>query len=106
MSDKKEFTDTPNQVLPWISVKDKPLFTTDENGYWTVTEDGEGEFLAAVQYFEKGKKVWWIRLCVVKDGDGLCVICDDDVEIAGWELEDVEFYCPINEPENPGTTCT
>ena len=87
----------------WISVDDRPLFTEDAEGNWTCTEDGEGEFLAAVQYSDNRrpdeKNLWWIRVCVVVDQIGLCVVVDDDSEPAGWNLNQVTYYIPITYPE-------
>ena len=87
--------------IQWVSVKDNPLFINTSLG-WECTEDGEGEFLAALQYEDKkhpGKDFWWVRLCTVEDGIGLCVIGEDSNERAGWELSDVTHYCKINNPD-------
>ena len=78
----------------WYSVEDRPLFTKDERGYWVCTEDGEGEFIAAL----KTNKGWWIRHCVVEDETGLCVVGDDYNEPAGWNLEDVTHWRPMWSP--------
>ncbi len=85
----------------WISVEDRPLFTIDENGHWVCTEDGDKEFIAAVEYNdsrEPYKTKWWIRHCVVEDGVGLCVVGDDENEPAGYELSDVTHWMPITPP--------
>lgn len=89
------------QLNDWISVYDRPLFTNDEKGNWTCTDDGNKEFLAAIPYNDKnkpGKELWWIRHCVVEDSTGLCVVCDDDNEPAGWQLEDVVYYQHMPKP--------
>ena len=85
----------------WISVKDAPLFTTDEQGNWTCTEDGDGEFFAAVPYknvTQPNEELWWIRHCVIEDETGLCIVSDEDNEPAGWNMKDVTFYQPIPKP--------
>jgi hypothetical protein len=94
-------TEKSPKVSPWISVEDAPLFTMNQDGEWEVTEAGEGQFLAALEYVDikgDGGRQWWIRHCVVMDIVGLCVISEDDVEPAGWELNDVEYYIPISSP--------
>lgn len=82
----------------WISVDDRPLYTIDENGNWTCTEDGCNEFIAAVPYGDTRRpnetNLWWIRHCVVEDCRGLCVVGDDDNEPAGWQLEQVVYWIP------------
>lgn len=86
----------------WISVDERPLFTKDEKGIWTCTEDGDGEFFAAVPYNDVKRpkeELWWIRHCVVEDEIGLCVVGDDDIEPAGWDLEDVTHWMPL--PKSP-----
>lgn len=86
--------------LQWVSVEDKPLFITTPLG-WECTEDGEGEFLAALQYNDTrhpGKDLWWIKLCTVEDGLGLCVVSDEGNESAPWDLSDVTHYCKVSEP--------
>ncbi len=93
-----------NAVLAagWISVEERPLFTKDENGNWTCTEDGDKEFIAAVPYADSKRpdetNLWWIRHCVVEDAIGLCVVGDDDNEPAGWQLEDVVYWMPLVAP--------
>ncbi len=79
----------------WVSVEDSPLFTLDGNGNWECTDNGDGEFLAAVPYVSKnypGKDLWWIKHCVIEDGIGMCVVGDDDNEPAGWDMKDVTHY--------------
>ena len=77
------------KALPseWISVEDKPLYTKDDNGNLTCTEEGNSEFIAAVPT----NTGWWIRHCVVEDS-GLAVVGDCDNDVAGWELEDISHY--------------
>lgn len=85
----------------WHSVEDRPLFTKDERGNWTCTEDGDGEFIAALPYNDRkrpNEELWWIRHCVVEDGIGLCVVGDNDNEPAGWNLEDVTHWMPMPSP--------
>ncbi|MGH7240507.1 MAG: hypothetical protein ACREHG_10670 [Candidatus Saccharimonadales bacterium] len=85
----------------WISVKDRPLYTTDEKGNWVCTEDGDKEFIAAIPYEDArlpNRQWWWIRHCVVEDVIGLCVIGDDDNEPSGWTLEQVTHWQPLPEP--------
>jgi hypothetical protein len=85
----------------WISVEDAPLFIKNENGHWECTENGDNEFIAAVPYTDSakpGQDLWWIRHCVVEDGEGLHVVCDDYTEKSGWELEDVTHYRPLPSP--------
>lgn len=89
----------------WVSVKDKPLFTKDAKGNWKCTEEGNGEFWAAIPYNDHKqpdkRDLVWIRHCVVEDGIGLCVVGDTDNEPAGYQLEDVVYYIPINLPQPP-----
>jgi len=85
----------------WISVEDSPLFISDSTDCWTLTENGQKEFLAAVPYNDKTrpdeKDLWWIRYCIIDDG-GLKVLTDDDTESAGWSLTDVTHYMLISTP--------
>lgn len=85
----------------WISVEDWPLFTKSPEDFWTLTEAGQGEFLAAVPFNDqtrpKETNLWWIKHCVIDDG-GLKVVGGDDNEPAGWSLEDVTHYFPIPKP--------
>lgn len=83
-------------VNGWVSVEDKPLFTTDENGNWTCTDDGEGYFLAAVELSDGS---WWIKYCTVEDGIGLCTIGEDDNEPSGFELSDITHYKKVSPPK-------
>ena len=86
----------------WISVDDRPLFTKDDKGNRTCTEDGGKEFIAAVPYADSKRpnetNLWWIRHCVVEDGIGLCVVGDDDNEPAGWQIEDIVYWMPWPAP--------
>lgn len=85
----------------WHSVEDRPLFTKDERGNWVCTEEGDGEFIAALPYNDSkrpNEELWWIRHCVVEDEIGLCVVGDDYNEPAGWNLEDVTHWMPIPSP--------
>ncbi len=99
----------PEQSAEWFSVKERPLFTKDEKGYWTCTKDGDTEFIAAVQYNDNtqpGKTFWWIHHCVIEDETGLCVVGEDGNEPAGWQLEDVEYWKPVykNKPLSTPST--
>lgn len=78
----------------WHSVKDRPLLTKNERGHWVCTEDGDKEFIAALET----NKGWWIRHCVVEYETGLCVVGDDYNEPAGWELQDVTHWMPMPSP--------
>jgi hypothetical protein len=105
---KKQFSHQqhPQLKTSWISVKDRPLFTIDEKGNWECTEDGDREFIAAVPYNSTkhpDKDLWWIRHCVIEDEIGLCVVCEDSNEPAGWGMEAVEFYYHLL-PNPPTTT--
>lgn len=89
-----------NEREKWIRVEDAPLFTV-ENGHWACTEAGNNTFVAAVPYNDStkpGKKLWWIRLCVIEDGIGLCVVEEDDNIPAGWDMADVTHYKLIIPP--------
>jgi len=86
--------------MKFHSVEDRPLFIDTPQG-WVCTEDGEGEFMAAVPYNDArrpGEDLWWIRHCLINE-DGLCVVCDDEVEVAGWNLDQVTHWCPV--PKSP-----
>jgi hypothetical protein len=86
----------PVLVFGWHSVSDRPLFTETERG-WVCTDDGDGEFIAAVPYGDKrhpGKEMWWIQHCVVEDETGLCVVGDGWNEPAGYSIEDVTHWMP------------
>ena len=80
----------------WVSVEDRPLFTKDEKGIWTCTEDGDKPFIAAVPYNDSKRptetNLWWIMPCIVEDNVGLCVIGDEENTPAGWQLEDVVYF--------------
>ena len=85
----------------WLSVEDRPLYTEDERGNWVCTEDGDGEFIAAVPYNinnRQNEDLWWIRHCVIEDEIGLCVVGDHDNEPAGWSLADVTHFIPMHSP--------
>lgn len=86
-----------HQPTEWMPVTTRPLYKTTRNG-WEVTEDGEGEFWAAVPLKDG---TWWIKHCVVEDRIGLCVVCNEDTEPAGFDLEDVTHFIPISLPEPP-----
>ena len=91
----EQITDQSERLLAgWHSVEDRPLFTKDERGRWVCTEDGDGDFIAAVETNEG----WWTRHCVVEDEIGLCVVGDDYNEPAGWSLEDVTHWKPMWSP--------
>lgn len=95
--------DAPSPELGWIPTAERPLAETASNGDWQATEDGDGEFLAAVPYKDvnyPGETLWWIRQCVIESGAGLCVVSDSYTDIAGWEIDDVEYFLPIT-PPNP-----
>ncbi len=85
----------------WISVSERPLFTSD-GSTWELTEDGEKSFIAAVPYHDRrklGETLWWIHHCVIEDGMGLCVVGEDSNESAGWEMNAIEYWQPF--PGNP-----
>ena len=84
-------------INPWISTEDRPLYTVDGNGNWEATKDGEQPFLAAV--LPRRGEDWWIRQCVIEDGEGLCVVDDDGNTPAVWDLQAVEYWMPITNPE-------
>lgn len=87
--------------MDWISVKDKPLITRNERDEWECINEGSKEFVAAIPYQNTefpGKQFWWIRLCIMEDEVGLCVIGDDDNEPAGWNIDDVTHYFHLPEP--------
>lgn len=86
----------------WISVQDRPLIITNHMGRWECTEDGEKEFIAAVPYHDTKvpeKTSWWIRLCVMVDEIGLCVMGDEDNEPTGWTIADITHYFHL--PKHP-----
>jgi len=88
--------------MDWIDVRDRPLITWDKYKRWECTNDGNKPFVAAVPYLKKddpGKTFWWIRLCIMEDETGLCIMGDDDNEAAGWRIDDVTHYFHL--PENP-----
>jgi hypothetical protein len=80
--------------MNWINVESEPLIDV-KNGIIT----GEKEFIAAVSYKKSGsnKIYWWIKHCVIME-DGLNVVCNDDIEPASWDIEEVEYYCIIESP--------
>ena len=80
--------------MNWISTKDRPLIHENENGHWITTDDGSGEFLAAVYY----NKEWWIKHCVIESYIGLCVVGDDYNDPAGWHAGDVSYWMPLPPP--------
>jgi hypothetical protein len=85
----------------WHSVEDRPLFTKNERGNWICTEDGDGEFIAALPYNDSkrpNENLWWIRHCVVEDETGLCIVGDDYNQPAGWNLEDITHWMPMPSP--------
>lgn len=94
--------ESPNNTLKWIDARERPLVTYNENGHWECTNAGNKEFVAAIPYQNteySGKQFWWIRLCVLEDEIGLCVVGDDDNEPAGWNIDDVTHYFHL--PEHP-----
>lgn len=80
----------------WISVKDSPLVFFDEHNRWEATKDGMSDFMAAVPLRDG---TWWIKHCILEDEIGLCVIGEDDNEVAGWTIEDVTHYMKIEPPK-------
>ena len=90
----------PNQD-GWISVEDRPLFIFRADGSWECTEDGNGEFIAAVPYRDKrksGVNLWWIRHCLIENNCGLYVVGDDDNIPAGWEMGAITHWQPLPPP--------
>jgi hypothetical protein len=88
-------TQLADPLMKWNDVDDKPLFTKDDKGNWECTQDGEGEFIAAVPYKDSRKpdeEMWWVRHCIIMDDIGLCVFTDDVPEPAGWSMEDVRYW--------------
>jgi|694.fasta_scaffold73636_2 hypothetical protein len=88
--------------MEWIHVSDRPLVIKVGEHAWETTEDGSGEFLAAVPYNDstrpEEKDLWWIRHCVIEES-GLCVVGDDDNESASWSAHNVEYWMPITNPK-------
>lgn len=87
--------------MEWINCEERPLFTKDEKGIWTCTEDGDKPFIAAVPYNDTripGTMQWWIKHCVIDDEVGLCVVGDDENTPAEWSMEDITHYIPQPEP--------
>lgn len=87
----------------WISVEDEPLINEEADGRYFTTEAGSGRFMAAVPYTDSnkpGEELWWIHDCVFDNG-GLCVVCEDSNEPAGWNIEDVTHYYPVLDPPLP-----
>lgn len=80
--------------MEWISVKDRPLFKILSDETWEATEDGEKEFLAAVET----NKGWWIKHCVIEDRIGLCIVGELDNEPAGFDLSDIQYFAHIASP--------
>jgi hypothetical protein len=78
----------------WVSVEDKPLVNKTKTG-WVCTEDGDKDFIAAVPLSDG---TWWIRHCRIADETGLCVVTDDDIEPAGWQITDITHYQPLPTP--------
>lgn len=83
----------------WHSIEDRPLFTKNGRGHWITTQDGDQDFIAAIET----NKGWWIRHCVIEDEVGLCVVGDDYNQPAGWELEDVMYWMPMPKAPKKGT---
>ena len=93
--------DLDNLSDGWIPITERPLYTMDEKGRWTCTEDGDRQFLAAIPYCDKREPeeiLWWIRHCVIVDEVGLCVVGDDVNEPAGWDLEAITHWQPLPQP--------
>lgn len=93
------------EVFDWISVNDRPLFTSEDYGEygerWVCTEDGDKPFLAAIPYSDSNRlneNLCWIHHCVVVDGVGLSVVDENGTEPAGFELSDVTHWIPLPEP--------
>ncbi len=87
----------------WHSTEDRPLCKKDQKGHLWITDDGDGEFLAAVPYYNKNRpneELWWIHHCNVGDNGSLFIIGDDYDEPAGWSVQDVTHWHPIPEPPN------
>ena len=85
----------------WISVEDRPLILKFSEEEWICTEDGEGEFLAAVPYKDKSRpdeSLFWIRHCIIVDEAGLCIVGDEHYESAGYSIKDVTHWQPITPP--------
>lgn len=87
--------------MDWISVKDKPLIIRNERNEWECTDAGMKTFVACVPFQKQthpNEDFWWIRLCVMEDEIGLCVVGDDDNEPAGWNIDDITHYFHLPEP--------
>lgn len=89
--------------MEWISCKDRPLFNIiDDKGTWEATEEGNGEFLAAVSYTlitKPDEILWWVRHCVLESNSGLCVVGEMENEPAGYDMSDVTHYVIIKPPK-------
>ena len=79
----------------WKPIEKYPLYEKTEDGIDLLINR---PFIAAVPYHNNktDEHLWWIRHCDVNDDNGeLCVICNDDIEPAGWELEDVTHWMDV-----------
>ncbi len=82
----------------WLRTIDRPLYRVTESG-WECTESGEGEFLAAIPIIVNNEPPsWWIKQCVIIDVAGLCIVTDDEPELAPYDMGDVTHFMKIKEP--------
>lgn len=84
--------------MNWIKCSERPLFTVDEKqDWWTATEDGDKEFLAAVPT----KEGWWIAHCILEDEVGLCIVGIPDTIVnlvAPYGMSEITHWMPLPEP--------
>ena len=80
--------------MNWVKFEDKPLAKVERRvkGGSVVTSwesrHIDKSFIAAV----KTNNGHWIEKCIIKDGIGLCVMCDDEYVPAPWEIDDIDSY--------------